>query len=51
MFQSGNVVTVEAGLYYPKIGGIRIEDAVVITDVITDKGYKNITRFDKRLVI
>jgi len=47
VLQSGNVVTVEPGLYYPKIGGIRIEDAVVITD----KGYKNITRFDKRLVI
>jgi Xaa-Pro aminopeptidase len=47
LLQSGNVVTVEPGLYYPKIGGIRIEDAVVITD----KGYKNITRFDKRLVI
>jgi len=44
---SGNVVTVEPGLYYPKIGGIRIEDAVVITD----KGYKNITQFDKRLVV
>ena len=47
VLQSGNVVTVEPGLYYPEIGGIRIEDAVVITD----KGYKNITRFDKRLVI
>lgn len=47
VLQSGNVVTVEPGLYYPKIGGIRVEDAVVITD----KGYKNITQFDKRLVI
>ena len=47
VLQSGNVVTVEPGLYYPKIGGIRIEDAVVITD----KGYKNITQFDKRLVV
>ena len=47
VLQSGNVVTVEPGLYYPEIGGIRIEDVVVITD----KGYKNITRFDKRLVI
>jgi len=47
VLQSGNVVTVEPGLYYPKIGGIRLEDAVVITD----KGYKNITQFDKRLVV
>jgi len=47
VLQSGNVVTVEPGLYYPEIGGVRIEDAVVITD----KGYKNITQFDKRLVV
>jgi Xaa-Pro aminopeptidase len=47
VLQRGNVVTVEPGLYYPAIGGVRIEDAVVITN----KGYKNITRFDKKLVI
>lgn len=29
--KSGNVVTVEPGLYYPKIGGIRIEDTVLVT--------------------
>ncbi len=47
VLQRGNVVTVEPGLYYPAIGGVRIEDAVIITN----KGYKNITRFDKKLVI
>ena len=43
----GNVVTVEPGLYYSDIGGVRIEDAVVITH----NGNRNITHFKKELVI
>jgi len=27
----GNVITIEPGLYYPGIGGIRIEDTIVVT--------------------
>lgn len=27
----GNVITVEPGLYYPDVGGIRIEDLIVVT--------------------
>ena len=43
----GNVVTVEPGLYYSDIGGVRIEDAVVITH----NGNRNITQFKKEFVI
>ena len=39
------VVTVEPGLYYSHIGGVRVEDTVLVT---TD-GCKNLTRFPKNL--
>ena len=42
-----NVVTVEPGLYYKDVGGVRIEDLVVVTK----KGYKNLTGFEKRLEV
>lgn len=29
--QSGNVITIEPGLYYPGLGGVRVEDVVVVT--------------------
>ena len=43
----GDVITVEPGLYYPNLGGVRIEDLVTITS----KGYQNLTRFPKNLVL
>lgn len=47
MLRSGNVVTVEPGLYYPDIGGVRIEDLVVVRGT----GCRNLTAFEKELVI
>ncbi len=41
--QSGHVVTVEPGLYYLGIGGVRIEDTVLVTD----HGCENLTTFPK----
>ena len=40
--KSGAVVTLEPGLYYPKIGGVRIEDDFLITNIDTEKLSNNI---------
>lgn len=45
--QPGHVVTVEPGLYYPGLGGVRLEDMVVITT----KGSRNLTECPKQLEI
>jgi Xaa-Pro aminopeptidase len=42
--QPGHVVTVEPGLYYLGIGGVRIEDTVLVTN----DGYENLTSFPKQ---
>lgn len=44
---SGDVVTVEPGVYMAGYGGVRIEDMVVVTD----KGARLLTYFDKFLEI
>ena len=44
VLREGNVVTVEPGLYYEKLGGIRIEDVVLVDK----KGCTNLTKYPKR---
>jgi Xaa-Pro aminopeptidase len=43
LLQEGHVVTVEPGLYYPKLGAVRIEDMVLVTS----DGCRNLTNFPK----
>ncbi len=47
VFKPGQVLTVEPGLYYPGIGGARLEDVVVLTA----SGTRMLSRFEKRLEI
>jgi Xaa-Pro aminopeptidase len=44
---AGNVLTVEPGLYIPGLGGVRIEDTVVVTPT----GFKILATFPKMLEI
>jgi Xaa-Pro aminopeptidase len=45
--KAGQVVTVEPGLYYPRIGGVRLEDVALVTA----NGARNLTQFEKVLEI
>ncbi|MEK7862904.1 MAG: Xaa-Pro peptidase family protein [Chloroflexota bacterium] len=44
---AGDVVTVEPGVYDPQIGGVRLEDMLVITD----SGSRNLTRAPRQLIV
>ena len=45
--RAGYVVTVEPGVYVPGVGGVRIEDSVVVTD----RGCQTITKTPKDPVV
>ncbi len=47
VFRAGQVVTVEPGLYYPGIGGVRLEDDLVVTG----RRPRNLTQFKKVLEV
>ena len=47
VFKPGQVLTVEPGLYYPGVGGARIEDVAVVTR----SGNRLLSRFEKQLEI
>jgi Xaa-Pro aminopeptidase len=42
--RAGNIITIEPGLYYPHLGGIRIEDTVAVTKT----GYQMLAPCPKR---
>jgi Xaa-Pro aminopeptidase len=44
---AGNVITVEPGLYYPGIGGVRLEDI----GVVTARGFDNFTNYPEELIL
>lgn len=43
----GHVITIEPGVYDHAVGGIRIEDLLVVTD----DGFDNLTEYDKQFVM
>jgi Xaa-Pro aminopeptidase len=47
VLKEGDVITIEPGLYYEAIGGVRLEDMVLVTK----DGYQNLTNFPKELQV
>ncbi len=47
ILRSGHVVSVEPGLYYHELGGVRLEDVALVTT----KAPRNLTKFEKELEV
>jgi len=47
VLEEGDVITIEPGLYYKDIGGVRLEDMLLVTA----DGHKNLTDFVKKLEV
>ncbi|MBQ9730891.1 MAG: aminopeptidase P family protein [Bacilli bacterium] len=47
ILEPGMIITIEPGIYLPDLGGVRIEDDVLVTET----GYKILTNLDKELKI
>ncbi len=47
ILEEGDIVTIEPALYYSNLGGIRLEDMVIVTA----NGHENITNFPKQFKI
>ncbi len=45
LLRAGQVLTIEPGLYYPDIGGVRLEDVALVTH----NGARNLTKVEKQL--
>ncbi|OGI27454.1 MAG: hypothetical protein A2359_04950 [Candidatus Moranbacteria bacterium RIFOXYB1_FULL_43_19] len=47
ILETGNIITIEPGLYYSRLGGIRLEDMILVTKT----SFQNLTNHPKKLVI
>jgi len=45
--RAGNVITIEPGLYYPEMGGIRVEDTIVVVK----SGWRHLVPCETKLVL